>query len=327
MCAATAPVSEATRRDRTRPVKLFASVGTGVADSSRNTFTGLISLATRRVTRQYIRMTHTLPLGHEVDPRPARRPDRVALAGRDVDVVPLDPAAHGDALFEGTAGPANDALWTYLFDGPFRDRPSFDRALERNATSDDPLFFAIVDRASRRATGQAAFMRIEPTHRVIEVGSILYTDALQRTRGATEAMYLMGRYVFDELQYRRYEWKCNALNAASRTAALRLGFTFEGVFRQHMIVKGRSRDTAWYSMLDAEWPARKAAFERWLSPDNFDAARRQKTALSGQDLAKEPRRGIRRKPKRLHSATGVPPDVCSEAGCSNRTLSRRASPP
>jgi len=172
-------------------------------------------------------------------------------------------------------------LWTYMFDGPFRDRPSFDRALEWKATSHDPLFFAIVDRSSRRATGQAAFMRIEPTHRVIEVGSILYTRPLQRTRGATEAMYLMARYVFEELQYRRYEWKCNSLNAASRTAALRLGFTFEGVFRQHMIVKGRSRDTAWYSILDSEWPARKAAFERWLSPDNFDAHGRQKTALSG----------------------------------------------
>jgi RimJ/RimL family protein N-acetyltransferase len=123
-------------------------------------------------------------------------------------------------------------------------------------------------------------MRIEPTHRVIEVGSILFTNALQRTRGATEAMYLLARYVFEELEYRRYEWKCNALNAASRRAALRLGFAFEGVFRQHMIVKGRSRDTAWYSMIDAEWPARKAEFERWLSPDNFHPDGRQKTPLT-----------------------------------------------
>jgi RimJ/RimL family protein N-acetyltransferase len=220
-----------------------------------------------------------LPVGEAVDPRPARRPQRVALQGRYIDVAPLDPAAHGDALFEGSAGSANDGLWAYLFDGPFHDRPTFDRALERKATSEDPLFFAIVDRGSRRATGIAAFMRIEPTHRVIEVGSILYTKALQRTRGATEAMYLMARYVFEELEYRRYEWKCNALNAASRGAALRLGFAFEGVFRQHMIVKGRSRDTAWYSMIDAEWPARKAAFERWLTPDNFDREGRQRTPL------------------------------------------------
>jgi RimJ/RimL family protein N-acetyltransferase len=221
-----------------------------------------------------------LPVGEAVDPRPAKRPERVALPGRYVDVTPLDPAAHGDALFEGSAGRSNDRLWAYLFDGPFHDRSTFDRALERKASSEDPLFFSIVDRESRRATGLAAFMRIEPTHRVIEVGSILFTNALQRTRGATEAMYLLARYVFEELEYRRYEWKCNALNAASRRAALRLGFAFEGVFRQHMIVKGRSRDTAWYSMIDAEWPARKAEFERWLSPDNFHPDGRQKTPLT-----------------------------------------------
>jgi len=224
-------------------------------------------------------MSNTLPIGVAVDARPARVPERVALTGRDVDVVPLDPGRHADALFQGTAGSEHDALWTYLFDGPFRDRPSFDRALERKAASADPLFFAIVDRASRRAVGQAALMRIEPAHRVVEVGSIVYTPALQRTRGGTEAMYLMARYVFEELQYRRYEWKCNALNAASRSAALRLGFAFEGVFRQHMIVKGRTRDTAWYSMIDGEWPARKIEFDRWLSPDNFDAGGRQKKAL------------------------------------------------
>jgi RimJ/RimL family protein N-acetyltransferase len=122
-------------------------------------------------------------------------------------------------------------------------------------------------------------MRIDPVHRGIEVGSILYTPALQRTTGATEAMYLMARHAFEDLGYRRYEWKCNALNQPSRRAALRFGFTFEGIFRQHMIVKGRNRDTAWYSMLDSEWPARKAAFERWLNPANFDAGGRQKTPL------------------------------------------------
>jgi hypothetical protein len=123
-------------------------------------------------------------------------------------------------------------------------------------------------------------MRIEPEHRVIEVGSILYTPRLQRTIGATEAMYLMARHVFEDLGYRRYEWKCNALNSPSRSAALRLGFTFEGIFRQHMIVKGRNRDTAWFSMLDSEWPRRKIAFERWLDPSNFDASGRQKISLS-----------------------------------------------
>jgi len=220
----------------------------------------------------------TMPL----DSHPAARPARVVLEGRDVDVVPLEPA-HGDALFESTAG--RDNLWTYMFDGPFPDRAAFDAALRRWADSKDPFFFAIVDRASGQALGRAALMRIEPAHRVIEVGGILYSPRLQRTRGATEAMYLLARYVFEELGYRRYEWKCNALNAASRTSAVRLGFTFEGIFRQHMIVKGRSRDTAWYAMLDAEWPARKTRFERWLSPENFDAAGRQRTPLSALVLS------------------------------------------
>ena len=221
------------------------------------------------------------PLGPEVDRHPAKRPERVTLAGRYVDVVPLDPITHGDALFEATAGPDEDALWAYLSDGPFRDRASFDRSIERKARSEDPFFFAIVDRASSRAAGLAALMRIDPAHRVIEVGSIIYSRALQRTRGATEAMYLMARYVFDDLRYRRYEWKCNASNAASREAALRLGFTFEGVFRQHMIVKGRNRDTAWFAIVDGDWPAVREAFEAWLHPSNFDAGGLQRRPLRG----------------------------------------------
>jgi len=210
----------------------------------------------------------------------APRPSRVALDGTSIDLVPLDADRDGGAIYEATRGAEHDALWTYLFDGPFANRAAFDASMRRMAASEDPLYYAIVDRASRHAVGWAALMRIVPEHRVIEVGSILYTPPLQRTRGATEAMYLLARYVFDELGYRRYEWKCNALNAASRSAALRLGFTFEGVFRQHMIVKGKSRDTAWYSMIDAEWPARKARLERWLSPENFDANGQQRTSLS-----------------------------------------------
>ncbi len=157
---------------------------------------------------------------------------------------------------------------------------AFDLHLQKAAVSEDPMFFAILDRASGAAVGYAAYMRIEPVHRVIEVGSILYTPQLQRTPLATEAMYLMARHVFEDLGYRRYEWKCNALNAPSRRAALRFGFTFEGIFRQHMIVKGRNRDTAWFSMLDSEWPARKANFERWLDPSNFGPDGRQKVSLS-----------------------------------------------
>jgi RimJ/RimL family protein N-acetyltransferase len=220
------------------------------------------------------------PVGLEVDASPARLPERQTMEGRHVLLVPLDPKVHGDTLWESTGGPQNERLWRYLFEGPFQDRSTFDAHLQEKAASDDPLFFAIIDKALGRAGGHAAFMRMAPRHRSIEVGSILLSSSLQRTRGATEAMYLMARHIFEELGYRRYEWKCNALNQPSRSAALRLGFTFEGIFRQHMIIKGRNRDTAWFSMLDGEWPARKAAFERWLDPANFDALGKQKCALS-----------------------------------------------
>jgi len=215
-----------------------------------------------------------------VDTGPAPRPERVVLAGRWVDVMPLDPAAHGDALFANACGAGSERLWAYLWDGPFTDRAEFSDWLKRKATSEDPLFYAVVDKGFARAVGWASLMRIDQPHRVIEVGNILFTPALQRTRGATESMYLLARYIFDRLGYRRYEWKCNADNAPSRAAALRLGFSFEGVFRQHMIIKGRNRDTAWYSMLDGEWPERRARFERWLDPSNFDVHGRQRTPLN-----------------------------------------------
>jgi RimJ/RimL family protein N-acetyltransferase len=215
---------------------------------------------------------------------------RTTLAGRYVYLVPLDPAAHTEALYEAAHGPGHEALWQYLFDGPYPTVEAFRDALEKKAGANDPLFFAIVsgtqgdghsgDGHSGRAVGYASFMRIEPAHRCIEVGSILYTPLLQRTAGATEAMYLMARHVFEELGYRRYEWKCDSRNQPSRRAALRFGFTFEGIFRQHMIVKGQNRDTAWYSMLDTEWPERKARFERWLAPSNFDENGKQLTRLA-----------------------------------------------
>jgi RimJ/RimL family protein N-acetyltransferase len=185
-----------------------------------------------------------------------------------------------DDLFACMGGTEHADLWTYMFDGPFADRAACAEALNKRQASDDPLFFAIMDAQSNRAAGIASYMRIEPAHRAIEIGGIVFSPALQRKPGATEAMYLMARHVFEDLGYRRYEWKCDALNAPSRRAALRLGFTFEGIFRQHMIIKGRNRDTAWFSMVDSEWPTRKAAFEQWLASDNFDAHGQQKQSLS-----------------------------------------------
>ncbi len=208
-----------------------------------------------------------------------KRPARVTLAGRYVRIVPLDAALHGPSLYDGSRGPDHAELWRYLFNGPYTSQAEFAEWLAGREKSEDPLFFTILDAASGAPAGYCSLMRIDPVHRVLEVGNILYLPRLQRTVGATEAMYLMARYVFEDLGYRRYEWKCDALNAPSRRAALRFGFTFEGIFRQHMIVKGKNRDTAWYAMLDSEWDARKQAFERWLASANFDAEARQKSRL------------------------------------------------
>jgi RimJ/RimL family protein N-acetyltransferase len=224
--------------------------------------------------------TEVKPVGAPVTGDAARRPERIAMEGAYVMVAPLDPAQHGDALWQGAGGIGHQDLWRYLHSGPFPERGAFDEYLNTRAVSEDPMYFALVDRATGLATGHASYMRIDPPERVIEVGGILYTAALQKTRAATEAMYLMARYAFEDLGYRRYEWKCNVLNDASQSAARRLGFSFEGVFRQHMIVKGRSRDTAWFSMLDREWPERKQEFERWLAAENFDGMGRQKTRLA-----------------------------------------------
>ena len=229
------------------------------------------------------------PIGPLVDAHPAKRPERVTLKGRWVTLAPLDAPAHSKDLFEASSGDSTrEAVWDYLFNGPFADLEEFTADVELKAKAADPHYFAIVDNASGRAVGYESLMRIDAPNRVIEVGGIMYTPKMQRTPGATEAQYLLATYVFDELGYRRYEWKCNALNAPSRRAAERFGFTFEGIFRQHMIIKGRNRDTAWFAMLDGEWPARKAAYERWLRPDNFDAHGRQKTSLS--ELMPEPAR-------------------------------------
>lgn len=219
-----------------------------------------------------------LPVGDPVDSAPAEKPGPVRLEGRYGCVEKLNADRHGRDLWNAVQG--HNHIWTYMSAyGPFANEPAFAEWLDRREKLEDPYSCAIVDNAGR-AVGIATLMEIVPAMRRIEVGHIVYSPALQRTPLGTEAQYLLARYVFETLGYRRYEWKCNALNAASMRAALRYGFTFEGILRQHMIAKGRNRDTAYYSMLDSEWPARKAEFERWLKPENFDGGGRQKTPLT-----------------------------------------------
>jgi len=215
--------------------------------------------------------------------RPA--PPREPMEGRYCRIEPLDPARHAEDLFAAFTEDREGRIWTYLPYGPFATLADLRAWMEQSCLGDDPLFHAIVDKAGGRALGVASYLRITPEVGVIEVGHINYAPALQQTPAATEAMFLLMARVFDGLGYRRYEWKCNALNDASRSAALRLGFSFEGVFRQATIVKGRNRDTAWFSILDSEWPEAKAAFEAWLAPENFDGAGKQKKSLAARRRA------------------------------------------
>jgi RimJ/RimL family protein N-acetyltransferase len=217
------------------------------------------------------------PVGLPVDETPAHRPGPVTLAGRYGRVERLA-RRHAEDLWQACAG--HDGIWTYMSTyGPFADAAAFAQWVASRVVLDDPYSYAVLD-PSGRALGIATLMEIRPEMRVVEVGHIVYSPALQRSPLGTEAQYLLARYAFETLGYRRYEWKCNALNAPSHRAALRYGFVYEGTFRQHVIAKGRNRDNAWFSMLDSEWPARKAAFERWLAPANFDADGRQRTRLS-----------------------------------------------
>jgi RimJ/RimL family protein N-acetyltransferase len=197
-----------------------------------------------------------------------------------VTVRPLEAAADADSLYAVSHPPAGDpALWTYLSYGPFGSPQEMRAALDRKEHSDDPLFFSIVPSQSERAAGVASYLRIEPGHGVIEIGHIWFGAPLRHTTAATEAIFLLAAHAFDDLGYRRFEWNCNALNAASRSAAERFGFTFEGVFRNHMVVKGRNRDTAWYSIVSSEWPAIRDGFREWLAPANFDENGRQRRPL------------------------------------------------
>jgi RimJ/RimL family protein N-acetyltransferase len=217
------------------------------------------------------------PIGLPVaDPTPAPRPGPVTLQGRYGRLEKLRPE-HSAGLWEVFCG--HDAVWTYIStDGPFASANEFTPFIAMRAAAEDPYAYAIID-AAGRTVGYLTLLRIVPPMRVIEVGHVLYSPTLQRTPLGTETQYLLARYVFETLGYRRYEWKCNAFNAASRRAALRYGFVYEGTFRQSMIAKGRNRDDAWFSMLDSEWPQRKINFERWLAPENFDADGRQTISL------------------------------------------------
>ena len=210
--------------------------------------------------------------------KPVPLPSRIPLPGWHVTLEPLDAERHSADLWQAVHG--RDEVWTYLADGPYAGGDELRRALEEKQNGSSAVFFAILPAVTGRAAGYASYMRIDPANGAIEVGNILLSPLLQRTVAATEAMYLMARHVFEDLGYRRYEWKCNANNAPSRRAALRYGFTFEGIFRQHMVIKGQNRDTAWFSMLDGEWPARKAAFEAWLDSANFDANGQQIKSLA-----------------------------------------------
>lgn len=206
-------------------------------------------------------------------------PPRESMAGRLCRLDPVDPARHASGLFEACAADAGGAMWTYLPYGPFDSFAGFETWLKELAAGPDPMPFAIIDLTTNRVVGIAAYLRITPVAGSIEVGHVIYSPQLQRATIATETMYLMMKRAF-ELGYRRYEWKCDSFNAKSRAAAQRLGFSFEGIFRQAIVYKNRSRDTAWFSVIDSEWPALKAAFERWLAPANFDECGEQRTRLS-----------------------------------------------
>ena len=205
------------------------------------------------------------------------RPERAVLEGRYARLEPLDRARHEDSLRAASLAPGAEERFRYLFESP--DAENFRAWIERAAISTDPLFFAVVDKATGRAEGRQALMRIDPANGVIEIGSILWGPAIARTWVATEALYLFARYAFDALGYRRFEWKCNDRNEPSKRAAARFGFTHEGLLRQHMVVKGENSDTAWFSMIDTEWPGIKQGFEAWLAPENFDEEGRQRTKL------------------------------------------------
>lgn len=221
------------------------------------------------------------PIGPELEAWSERpSPQRIVIRGRYCRLEPVGVEDHASDLFAAYMEAPDNHEWTYLFVERPETEVAFRDYLQKLAASEQSLHFAIVDSGSERAVGTAALMRIEPTHGAIEVGSIVYSSRLKKTRAGTEAMYLLMRYVFEDLGFRRYEWKCDSLNAPSRAAATRYGFTYEGTFRNAIVYKGRNRDTSWYSIIDTEWPSIQSAFDAWLDPQNFDKHGLQKQSLS-----------------------------------------------
>ncbi|MDH4048235.1 MAG: GNAT family N-acetyltransferase [Gammaproteobacteria bacterium] len=210
-------------------------------------------------------------------PRP--RPERKAMEGRYVRLEPLQRARHGDGLYDASATPDAASRFAWLYEYPPEDLNSFLEWVTRVECSEDPLFFAVIDKASGKVGGRQTLMRIDNANGVIEIGNIYWGPLVSRRLAATEAFFLFAQYIFDELGYRRFEWKCNNENEPSKRAALRFGFKAEGVFRQHLIVKGANRDTAWFAIIDKEWPALRRSFELWLAPTNFDSDGRQRRRL------------------------------------------------
>jgi len=222
-----------------------------------------------------------LPLGEPVDWAAVERPARAQLRGEHVLLRPVDAASDARPLYAASHPPEGDtAIWTYLPDGPYESAEQLRQMLAWAQEVEDALYFTLVRLRDERPLGMAAYLRIAPEMGVVEIGHVWFARELQRTTAATEAIYLLARHAFDELGYRRVEWKCNALNAASRRAAERFGFAFEGVFRQHMVLKGRNRDTAWYALTDRDWPAVRSGFQAWLEAGNFDARGRQRQPLA-----------------------------------------------
>ncbi|MCJ1302961.1 hypothetical protein MMC08_005766 [Hypocenomyce scalaris] len=256
--------------------------------------------------------TTSSPIGPEISTARALLPPHTLLEGRFITLAPLLPD-HANDLFTATCGPSNAALWIYLPSGPFPTLPSFHAHITAQSRSIDPLFYALLHPTTHRPLGLLALLHITPAHRTVEVGYILFSPELQRTRAATEAHYLLARHVFEDLGYRRYEWKCDDLNGPSKRAAARLGFVWEGVFRQHLVVKGRNRDTAWFSMLDREWEGVRRGLEMWLEEGNFDEGGRQRRGLveiRGRDELEEaePEEESDRETRGLFKLDGTPED-------------------